>query len=142
MRARLLFRMLDANANRALEALRVCEDICRLALDSPNDYRHLRRLRHGIAAAVSALPVARKKLLAARASSSDVGRKAGFSRVRSIEQLLVINFQRAKESLRVLEECSRLISVSNAKTFQRLRFLTYERERDCLLRLETLRHHR
>lgn len=135
-------RMMDANANRAMEGLRVCEDICRFAFDSSGHYRHLRKLRHNVALAVSRLPVARKRLLASRASASDVGRKASPSRIRSAEEMLLINFQRVKESLRVLEECSRLVSLKQAKHFQQLRFMAYECERDCLLSLETVRHHR
>lgn len=142
MAGRSVLRILDANANRALEGLRVCEDVLRFVYGLSAEYRRLRRLRHQVAAAVSRLPIKRKALLGARDSFSDVGREGSSSRIRSVEQLLVINFQRVKESLRTLEECSRLIKASRARAFQRLRFLTYERERDCLLRLEALRHHR
>ena len=48
--------------------------------------------------------------------------------------------QRAKEALRVLEECTRLIAPRRTASFQRLRFRTYEVERDLLRGLATLRH--
>ena len=136
---RSLFRILDANANRALEGMRVCEDIVRFDLESPPAFRHLRALRHGVARAVSQLPVSRLELVKTRASAHDVGKRAPASRLLSIEHMLLINFQRAKEALRVLEECARLLIPDVSATFQRLRFRTYEVERDTLL-LAALRH--
>ena len=133
-----MLRLLDANANRALEGLRVCEDIARLQLESPREFRRLRRLRHAVAEAVNALPVSLMELLEARDSSADVGRRAAGSSVDSVGRLLLINFQRTKEALRTLEECTRLLAPSRTTMFQRLRFHTYGIERDLLL--ATLRH--
>jgi hypothetical protein len=75
-----------------------------------------------------------------RRSGSDIGRKAPASRVGSLEQLMLINFQRTKEALRTLEECARLFAPMKARLFQRLRFATYAIERDTLLHLATVRH--
>lgn len=135
-----VLRLIDANANRAVEGLRVCEEIVRLYLEWPQAFRRLRRLRHAVAQAVRSLPLAPSELLRARASGRDVGRRAAASGVKSLEQLLLINLQRAKESLRTLEECARLLSPPRATTFQRLRFATYGVERDLLCRLATVRH--
>ena len=135
-----VLRLLDANANRALEGMRVCEDIVRFHLESPAAFRRIRALRHGIADAVRRLPVTPVELVRSRASGRDVGRRARASRVASLERLLLINFQRTKESLRTLEECSRLIARHRTASFQRLRFRTYEVERDLLLRVAALRH--
>ena len=135
-----LLRLLDANANRALEGMRVCEDIVRFHLELPAAFRQLRALRHAIAHAIRQLPVGPLDLARARASRTDVGRRAAASRVRSLEQLLVINLQRVKESLRTMEESSRLIAPSQTASFQRLRFRTYEVERALLLKLAALRH--
>ena len=132
-------RLIDANANRALEGLRVCEEIARFHLESSSGFTRIRGLRHDVAEAISALPVDVAARLRARASRRDVGRRAPASRVDSLERLLLINFQRAKEALRTLEECARLIAPRHVGSFQRLRFHTYEVERDLLL--ATLRHH-
>lgn len=140
MTTRSLLRLVDANANRALEGARVCEDLARFHLESRGGFRRLRALRHAIAQTVRALPVASAELVRVRESGRDVGRCAPSSRVDSLERLLLINFQRLKESLRTLEECSRLLSVRQAASFQRLRFRTYEVERALLLRVEALRH--
>ena len=135
-----VLRLLDANTNRALEGIRVCEEIVRFHLETPSAFRRIRALRHAIAAASRRLPVSPADLVRARASSDDIGRRARSSSVDSLERLLLINFQRAKESLRTLEECARLIAPRRTASFQQLRFRLYEVERDVLLRVETLRH--
>ena len=103
-----VLRLVDANANRAMEGLRVCEDILRFRYRSPALYRRTRALRHAVALAVRRLPLRPVDLVRARASHTDVGRRAPASRIPSLERLLLINFQRAKESLRTLEESSRV----------------------------------
>lgn len=133
-----ILRLVDANANRALEGVRVCEDIVRFSVERPQTFRRLRALRHAIAACVRRLPGSPLELLRARASRRDMGRDAPAPAVRSLKRLLVINLQRVKEALRVLEECSRLIAPRQTSAFHRLRFRTYEIERE--LFLETLRH--
>lgn len=135
-----MLRLLDANANRALEGMRVCEDIVRFHLESPAVFRRLRALRHAIARAVRRLPVGPLDLARARASRTDVGRRAAASRVPSLERLLAINLQRVKEALRTMEESTRLIAPRQTASFQRLRFRTYEVERALLLKLATLHH--
>jgi len=120
--------------------MRVCEDIVRFHLESPAVFRRLRALRHAIARAVRRLPVGPLDLARARASRTDVGRRAAASRVPSLERLLAINLQRVKEALRTMEESTRLIAPRQTASFQRLRFRTYEVERALLLRLAALRH--
>jgi len=136
-----ILRLVDANANRALEGLRVCEEIVRFFLKSPGTFRQMRALRHAVAHAVRRLPVGPLELVRARQSDQDIGRRAPSARLGSLEHLLLVNCQRAKEALRVLEECARLIAPRQAPRFQRLRFRTYEVERVLLLRLAALRHH-
>ena len=138
---RSVLRMVDANANRALEGIRVCEDVVRFHLEAPRTFRRLRALRHAVARTVTQLPVGASELMGSRRSEQDVGRRAPTSRVASLERMLLINLQRTKESLRTLEECTRLVAPSRTPDFQRLRFRTYEVERDLLQSLETLRHH-
>ena len=54
MNAKLL-RLLDANSNRAREALRVLEDYTRFVLDDDLLSSRLKNLRHELAAATAAL---------------------------------------------------------------------------------------
>ena len=133
---------MDANANRVLEGLRVCEEILRLHWSAPRQFRAVRALRHAVAAGLRTSPAGTAARLAARHSRTDVGRTAVAGRVASLAQLLLINFQRAKEALRVLEECSRLNAPRAVRVFQRLRFRTYQVEQHVLHDLASLRHPR
>ncbi len=137
-----LLRMVDANANRAAEGLRVCEDTVRFCLEDAPSMRRLRRLRHGLASGVTGLGIPKARLLASRESVHDSGRAASSGPLKSIDQLLIVNFQRVKESLRVLEECARVMAPSKRANFQKLRFSVYGVERDLLIRLATVRHPR
>lgn len=141
MKARAPLRLVDVNANRGLEGLRVCEDIVRFGLQSLPLFRRLRAIRHAIADAVRRLPVSPVELARARGSERDVGRHASGSPVASLERLLLINFQRVKESLRTLEEVSRLFGPGSSGTFQQIRFRVYAAEREVLLHLARVRHH-
>lgn len=133
-------RILDANANRALEGLRVCEELVRFHLESPRMFRRSRALRHAIAEALTQLPLDVIERVRARASGRDIGKSAASTPVKSLEQLLAINFQRTKESLRTLEECTRILAPRSSAVFQRLRFRTYEVEREILLNVAAVRH--
>ena len=135
-----VLRLLDANANRALEGLRVCEDIVRFHLEAGRLYRRMRALRHAVAAGVRALPAAPLELVRARDSRRDPGARAPAGRTPSLERVLLVNFQRAKEALRVLEEVTRLTAPRHTPVFQQLRFRTYDLERDTLIRLAAVRH--
>lgn len=135
-----LLRILDANANRVLEGLRVCEEVVRFYWVSPRLFRQVRDLRHAVRRAITQLPWTAADLAQERDSQQDVGRAIEASSVSSLERLLIINLQRSKEALRVLEECTRLVAPRQSSGFGRLRFRTYEVERALLLRMAALRH--
>ena len=137
-----VLRLVDASANRALEGVRVCEEIIRFHLENRRLFPKCRRLRHAIAAAVRALPVTPVELVGARESGRDIGRQARAGRTATLERAAIINLQRAKESLRTLEELSRVLDPRLTRRFQALRFTTYDVERDLLLALAALRHPR
>ena len=148
-----ILRVLDANINRAREGLRVCEDLVRFCLAAPTakkpggrrwrvHIQRLRALRHALGRQVQRLPLKPVELARARDSRHDPGRRFVSSPVDSTERLLLINLQRAKEALRVLEESCRLVAPRSSREFQRLRFRTYDVERQLLIALATLRHSR
>ena len=136
-----VLRVLDANINRAREGLRVSEDLVRLGFGLRKPFARVHALRHRLNAAVRRLPVPQADIVASRDSLRDPGRRAVAGAVRSTEHLLLINLQRTKEALRVLEETSRLVSPGQVAQFQRLRFDTYEVERELFRALAALRHH-
>jgi thiamine-phosphate pyrophosphorylase len=141
-RAGTIWRAIDANANRAREGLRVCEDLARFCLDSESGFRRLRALRYALTRQLIALPGAPRRLVEARDSERDVGRRQRRAPARSIEQLLLINLQRVKEALRVLEESCRVAAPARAATFQALRFRVYDTERRLVCGLAAVRHPR
>lgn len=136
MRTRLL-RILDANLNRASEALRVCEDVVRLGLHARGLTAPFKSLRHSVRRAASRFPVPYRTLVASRDVGADVGARSLESNGRrlTLEALFVRNAKRAAEGLRVLEECSKLFSLASSKRFQKLRFAVYELEKKALSKL-------
>ncbi|MDD3087611.1 MAG: thiamine-phosphate pyrophosphorylase [Candidatus Omnitrophica bacterium] len=131
-----LNRIIDANINRAKEGLRVCEDITRFILDNRQFTSALKRIRHRLSFLSDSL-MPKALLLKERSSVDDVGRflKADELKRSGIGDIFLANIQRAKESIRVLEECSKLINVKAALGFKELRYKTYEIEKKVLERI-------
>ncbi len=124
-----IFRVLDANFNRAKEGLRVCEDICRFVHDQPSRTRSLKQIRHGLTEIQCSLN--RKDLLASRDIAGDVGKgslEAEFSR-RNVKDIFYANIQRVKESIRVLEEFMKLVDKKKAQSLKAARYKIYDFER-------------
>ena len=148
-----VLRILDANANRAAEGLRVVEEYLRFALDDAHLTALCKSLRHDLADAVSAIPLLARH--AARDSDGDVGSPAA-STVDSQQRLgasdvVAASMQRVQQALRVLEEYGKLLDVpatesavgswptSPAETFERLRYRLYSLERAVTLTDDGLR---
>jgi thiamine-phosphate pyrophosphorylase len=121
-----VWRLLDANANRAREGLRIVEDTARFILDKPEAAKALRGLRHGLDELVRGHY---KELLSARDVGRDSGRTNSAKPYKGgIQALLEANFKRCEEALRVLEEYGRVMSPRVVKEAQALRFKVYQWE--------------
>jgi thiamine-phosphate pyrophosphorylase len=92
-----MLRILDANFNRAREALRVLEDQARFELEDARLSAELKALRHDLDALSRPLAA---RLLAAR-DSRDVGRDSDVAGPRDV---VAANFKRAEEAARSIEE--------------------------------------
>lgn len=128
-------RMIDANANRTREALRVLEDCVRFTQNHARFTSSFKKLRHEVTRGVNSLGLSLKQLLESRESRGDVGKKSvRYIRqpLAGIHEILVRNFKRAQESLRVLEECSKGSYRKVSSHFQRLRFDLYDLEKAVL----------
>ena len=140
-----IFRIIDANFNRSREALRVCEEITRLALDSRPLTRELKGMRNAVSRIVQDFAYEFEGSTHARDAKRDVGRASripgGMDR-RSVRDVFTANMERAKESLRVLEEFFKLIDPATSMKFSRLRFRAYDAEKKTLQKLEPHRHRR
>jgi hypothetical protein len=132
-------RILDANCNRTREALRVIEDVLRLYLEHPDLSSSLKRERHEIAACCDGILKSELRGLKARDVAGDPGRDSGSESELSragFREILISNFRRAQEGLRVLEEVSKLADAASSQRFKRSRFRVYDLERSCLLAVE------
>ena len=128
-------RILDANFNRAKEGLRVCEDICRFLRDNERETQKFKKIRHALSAVMGRLML--MALVESRDIKGDVGRsstQAEFHREND-EDILFANLQRVKESLRVLEECLKLINRRGALNIKRLRYQVYALEKEIVAEL-------
>jgi thiamine-phosphate pyrophosphorylase len=127
-------RALDASANRAREALRVLEDYSRFCLDDAFLSGELKRLRHGLVAALDDLPP--ELLLPSRETLRDVGTTISTASERerhSLGEVVGANVKRLQEALRSLEEFGKLISPDLGARLEGLRYRAYTLERALLL---------
>lgn len=137
-----LYRIIDANFNRSREGLRVCEEIARFVLGSKDLTEELKAVRHRISTIKRDLSASSGQVMAARDVESDVGRESNIrSRTRraDIADIYAANIQRAKESIRVLEEFFKLLDEDISRRFSRLRFRVYEIEQGSAKRIGSLK---
>ncbi len=123
-------RVLDANLNRAREALRVLDDHARFVLNDRLLTETVKALRHGLAAASGQLPPT--LLLAARDTPGDVGTNvsaAGEYERGSSAQVAAVNLKRLQEALRSVEEYGKLFGTGFAREVEALRYWSYTLER-------------
>lgn len=121
-----IYRLIDAAANRAREAMRVLEDFVRFLLDDSDKTRQLKEFRHEFQEILA--PFCFRQRLLARNTDQDVGTAvegAGEYRRQSPQDVLAANFARLQESLRSLEEFSKLEEPALARKFERLRYQSY-----------------
>lgn len=138
---RKIIRLIDANLNRAKEAARVCEEIARFILENSKLSISYKKIRHKITQNFAALNLDLKTLLAARDTKTDAGVKSISSEMtrRNIGDIFFANTQRLKESVRVLEEFSKIINKDAAQDFKTLRFQIYALEKETSVILLSLR---
>jgi thiamine-phosphate pyrophosphorylase len=127
-------RILDANANRAREGLRVIEEHVRFSLNSTPLQERLKNLRHKFCKSFSKLEASgNAPLVSSRDTAGDVGTTtttlSEMKRNTSTE-IAKASVKRLQEALRVMEEYGKIISVECAKEFEQIRYLTYELEAD------------
>ena len=129
-----LDRIIDANFNRAKEGLRVCEDVCRFILDAKSITRNYKDARHQLTDIIGSLKIT--DIIRSRNIRKDVGRQSidvEFKR-NGVSDIFYANSQRVKESLRVLEEFTKLRNKRHAEDLKRLRYKIYALEKNVLKR--------
>jgi thiamine-phosphate pyrophosphorylase len=119
-----MFRLIDANLNRLSEGLRLLEDVARFILNDADLSSRLKIMRHDLLPSDSTFQLT---LLNARDSEGDVTAfsKEKMSRA-DLNDVIAANARRVAESLRVLEEVSKLPdSGLDPMQFKRARFDMY-----------------
>ncbi len=124
-------RVLDANLNRAKEGLRVCEDVCRFVYDDASLTRRLKAIRHSLTdIGISMRPA----LIKVRDIDADVGKPSIRRELKrkDIKDIVYANMQRIKESIRVLEEFTKLGQPKKSGILKSLRYKIYALEQDII----------
>ncbi len=131
---RAAYRIIDANFNRAREAIRVIEEFCRFALNSTWLSKRAKELRHKLSQAVGQLDSSR--LLTSRDTLNDVGvgQKVNHQLSRGdLKECLTAGCKRLTEALRTLTEMTQAQNKSVAEVIERLRYDAYILEKDIFI---------
>jgi hypothetical protein len=134
-----IHRIIDANLNRVKEGLRVCEEITRFILNNQKFTAQLKKCRHEIDGLSGKIYPA-SRLISERKVNSDVGRRNSVGELKRCDcrDIFWANIQRVKESLRVLEEFSKLVDIQAALRFKQLRYKVYEIEKESFKKISAL----
>jgi len=122
----LALRIIDANLNRSREGLRVVEDCLRYVLNDKALYKKIREVRHDTD---KILRDKYSELIKMRDSVSDGGRNIPETQNKKLSEIVASNFKRAQESLRVLEEYSKILFPVASSLFKRQRYTVYSLEK-------------
>jgi thiamine-phosphate pyrophosphorylase len=125
-------QIIDANANRAREGIRVIEEIARFIINNKDLTLKLKNTRHKLTKYVKEIEE-EKLLLLYRDSESDVGAKINLEsegKRLDLFQLMEANFKRIEEAVRVLEEFLKLYKKELSRKFKEIRFEIYQIEKE------------
>jgi len=126
-----IYRILDANLNRAREGLRVVEEVCRFVLKDKKLTLSAKKLRGDLSKIIGGAEDW-KTLIKARKALKDVGRKLytrSEGRRVKVKDIFTANIKRSQEAVRCLEEFSKMINPDLGKKFKAVRFKLYEIEK-------------
>ena len=130
-----IYRIIDANLNRAAEGLRVIEDALRFVIEEKNLTEKIKNLRHLLLGEIKNLPE-NWSLIISRESEKDVGKDLKEQPREKINELITANFRRVEEAERSLEEYGKLILPSWGEKFRQFRFQTYTLEKEVKARYD------
>lgn len=120
-----IYRILDANLDRAREGLRIIEEWCRFGLNEKEMATTCKEMRQELASWHSS------ELRTARDTPNDVGTDVTHPQEaerENLPDLLQANLCRVQEALRVLEEYAKLYDVEFAAAMKQMRYQVYTLE--------------
>jgi hypothetical protein len=129
-----MLRAIDANYNRCREGLRVVEDVFRFILQDDIFRKKIRVVRHSLDDIAKARIL--KEAILTRDSKKDLGKKVDNLELKrdSLNDIIYANLQRAKESLRVMEEFFKILIPNKVKSIKKIRYQLYTLEKQILLK--------
>jgi len=133
------YRIIDANFNRAREAVRVIEDYCRFALNCDSLSHRSRQLRHNLCATISELDA--ERLIASRDTVHDVGVGSAVDNQMQRTKLhdcFTAAAKRLPEALRTIAEVAQTINPAIALKIENLRYIAYTLEKDIIVLASTV----
>lgn len=117
-----LYRILDANLDRAREGLRIIEEWCRFGLNSASLTEECKHLRQELAT------WHKPELRAARDTEADPGTALSHPQEQQrtdLQAVLQVNLCRIQEALRVLEEYGKVYNTQMGEACKQMRYRVY-----------------
>ena len=134
MTQKAVYRIIDANFNRAREALRVMEEVCRFGLNHAGLTARSKQLRHDLCRAIAQLDS--RQLLTCRDTPGDVGTDLCVDNPMprtDLETCLTAGAKRLSEALRALAEVIQTLDPVLARTVEQIRYAAYTLEKDIVV---------
>ena len=131
-----MYRILDANFNRAREALRVIEDCGRFAMNDPAITVMAKNMRSDLSEMLRAMPA--DEMITSRDTPGDIGTEITSPTEVSRDGLGDVASaacKRLSEALRSIEEYSKVVSPDHALQIERMRYNGYTLEKRLVGRL-------
>jgi len=135
-----VYRILDANFNRAREALRVAEDCGRFALNDPAITAMAKNLRSDLAEILQVMPAA--EFLVSRDTPGDIGTEISSpteTKRGGLADVVTAACKRLTEALRTIEEYGKLVAPEKVLQIERMRYNGYTLEQRVVGRLMVAR---
>jgi thiamine-phosphate pyrophosphorylase len=124
-----VYRILDANFNRAREALRVAEDCGRFALNDPAVTQIAKNLRSVLVEVLSAMPA--DEMIASRDTAGDIGTEITSPtelKREGLADVATAACRRLTEALRTIEEYGKFVAPQQVLRIERMRYDAYTLE--------------
>ena len=127
-------RIIDANLNRATEALRVIEEIARFYIEDKDSSTKLKNIRHELA---TIMDYKYSQLLESRDTVGDIGVDiANPSQKQELTTVFKANFKRLQQALRTLAEYSSIEGL-DLNIFEKARYQSYTLEKEMFEKLSS-----
>jgi len=130
-----VYRILDANLNRAREALRIAEDCGRFALNDPAITAMAKTMGSDLRELLERMP--QKQMIASRDTPGDIGTELtspSEPRRKDLQEVATAACKRLSSSLRAIEELSKIVAPELITEFERMRYNGYTLEQRIMQR--------